>query len=150
MELPDSDLVHRIWSRVRDLRHVHGVPEEAMSNLARESWRDKAFHAGRGRRFRAVWRRGVDATRLRAYQLIRYAAKGWGGRQMVNCIWIGPYVASPDKPPSSARSPSADDLFGKIDTRDLTKARQGCLSGPSAVARWTVRPVNSFRVIPAS
>ena len=29
-ELPDSDLVRRIWNSVRNLRDVHGVSEEAM------------------------------------------------------------------------------------------------------------------------
>ena len=38
-ELPDSDLVRRIWNSIRDLRDVHGVPEEAMANVVPESWR---------------------------------------------------------------------------------------------------------------
>ena len=45
-ELPDSDLAWRIWNSVRDLRDVHGVPEEAMTNIVPESWRDRAFIAG--------------------------------------------------------------------------------------------------------
>ena len=45
-ELPDSDLVRRIWNSVRDLRDVHGVSEEAMANVVPESWRDRAFRAG--------------------------------------------------------------------------------------------------------
>ena len=36
-ELPDSDLVRRIWNSVRDLRDVHGVSEEAMANIVPES-----------------------------------------------------------------------------------------------------------------
>ena len=32
-ELPDSDLVRRIWNSVRGLRDVHGVSEEAMANI---------------------------------------------------------------------------------------------------------------------
>ena len=32
-ELPNSDLVRRIWSSVRDLRGIHGVSEEAMVNV---------------------------------------------------------------------------------------------------------------------
>ena len=36
-ELPDSDLVWRIWNSVRDLRDVHGVSEEAISNIVPES-----------------------------------------------------------------------------------------------------------------
>ena len=44
--LPDSDLVRRIWSSVRDLRDVHGVSEEAMSNIVKERWRDRAFRRG--------------------------------------------------------------------------------------------------------
>ena len=34
---PDSDLVHRIWRSVRDLRDVQGVSEEAMANVLTES-----------------------------------------------------------------------------------------------------------------
>ena len=34
---PDSDLVRRIWSSVRDLRDVHGISEEAMENIVPES-----------------------------------------------------------------------------------------------------------------
>ena len=45
-EMPDSDLVRRIWNSVRDLRDVHGVSEEAMANIVPESWRDRAFRAG--------------------------------------------------------------------------------------------------------
>ena len=45
-ELLDSDLVQRIWNSVRDLRDVHGVSEEAMTNVVPESWRDRAFRAG--------------------------------------------------------------------------------------------------------
>ena len=36
-ELPDSDLVRRIWNNVRNLRNVHGVAEEAMANTVPES-----------------------------------------------------------------------------------------------------------------
>ena len=36
-ELPDSDLVRRIWKSVRDLRDVHGVSEEAMANIVPEA-----------------------------------------------------------------------------------------------------------------
>ena len=42
-ELPDSDLVLRIWSSVRGLRDVHGVSKEAMANIVPESWRGRAF-----------------------------------------------------------------------------------------------------------
>ena len=45
-ELPDSDLVRRIWNSVRDLRDVHWVSKEAMANIVPESWRDRAFRAG--------------------------------------------------------------------------------------------------------
>ena len=41
--LPDLNLVHRIWRSVRDLRDVHGVSEEALTNIVPESWRDRAF-----------------------------------------------------------------------------------------------------------
>ena len=44
--LPDSDLVRRMRKSVRDLRDVHGVSEEAMANIAPESWRDRVFRAG--------------------------------------------------------------------------------------------------------
>ena len=36
-ELPNSDLVRRIWSSVMDLRDIHGVSEEAMANMVPES-----------------------------------------------------------------------------------------------------------------
>eukprot|EP00904_Undaria_pinnatifida_P011356 jgi/Undpi1/7350/HiC_scaffold_22.g09823.m1 len=45
-ELPDSDLVRRTWNSVRNLRDVHGVSEEAMTNIVPEVWRDRAFRAG--------------------------------------------------------------------------------------------------------
>ena len=45
-ELPDSDVVRRIWNGVRDLRVAHGVSEEAIANIVPESWRDRAFRAG--------------------------------------------------------------------------------------------------------
>eukprot|EP00904_Undaria_pinnatifida_P003430 jgi/Undpi1/13088/HiC_scaffold_8.g02750.m1 len=35
--LPDSDLVWRIWNSVRDLRDAHGVSEEAMANILPET-----------------------------------------------------------------------------------------------------------------
>ena len=52
-ELPDSDLVRRIWNSIRDLRDVHGVPEEAMANIVPGS---------------------VAGTRCRIYQLQQSAA----------------------------------------------------------------------------
>ena len=42
-ELPDSDLVRRIWDNIRDLRDVHGVSQEGMANVVPESWRARAF-----------------------------------------------------------------------------------------------------------
>ena len=45
-ELPDSDLVRRTWNSVRNLRDVHGVSEEAMTNIVPEVSRDRAFRAG--------------------------------------------------------------------------------------------------------
>eukprot|EP00904_Undaria_pinnatifida_P007452 jgi/Undpi1/3837/HiC_scaffold_16.g07206.m1 len=36
-ELPESDLVRRIWNSTRDLRDVHGVSEEAMANIVRKA-----------------------------------------------------------------------------------------------------------------
>ena len=45
-ELPHSDLVRRIRRNIKDLHDVHGVSEESMANVVRESWRDKAFRAG--------------------------------------------------------------------------------------------------------
>ena len=35
-ELPNSDLVRRIWSSVRDLRDIHGASAEAMTNVVPE------------------------------------------------------------------------------------------------------------------
>ena len=42
-ELPNSDLVRRIWNSVRDLRDIHGVSEEAMANVVPESCRNRAL-----------------------------------------------------------------------------------------------------------
>ena len=36
-ELPDSDLVRRIWNSTRDLRDVHGVSEEAIRTSCRKA-----------------------------------------------------------------------------------------------------------------
>ena len=56
-ELPNSDLVCRICSSVRDLRDIHGVSEEAMANVAPESWRNRAFRANEER---ASWQSDAE------------------------------------------------------------------------------------------
>ena len=68
-ELPDSDLVRRIWHCVRDLRDVHGVSEESMANIVLESWRDRAFRARKQGVSAAISCRHVACTRCRSYQL---------------------------------------------------------------------------------
>ena len=48
-ELPNSDLVRRIWSSVKGLRGIHGVSEEAMANVVPKSWRNRGFRANEER-----------------------------------------------------------------------------------------------------
>ena len=56
-ELPNSDLVRRIWSSDRDLRDIHGVSEEAMAKVVPESWRNREF---RENEERASWQPDVE------------------------------------------------------------------------------------------
>ena len=56
-ELPNSDLVRRIWSSVRDRRGIHRVSEEAMAEVVPESWRNRAFRANEER---ASWQSDVE------------------------------------------------------------------------------------------
>ena len=56
-ELPNSDLVRRIWSSDRDLRDIHGVSEEAMAKVVPESWRNREF---RENEERASWQSDVE------------------------------------------------------------------------------------------
>ena len=42
-ELPDPDLVRRIWNMVRDLRDVRGVSKKAMADIVPENPAGQSF-----------------------------------------------------------------------------------------------------------
>ena len=149
-ELPNSDLVRRIWSSVRDLRDVHGVSEEGMANVVPGSWRNRASRANE-----------EEASGLSVMEVLpahdgetisSHKVQHIQAGQQVNRVRFQRYVASLDQLPEVAGPSGWKDLFGGIETslRDLAKTRQRNLSGPGAVACSRARPVDPARIIPAS
>ena len=68
--IPDSDLVRRCWRSVNVLRDMQEVSEEAMANIAPESWRDRRGLPSRGQWcLRAVAYGKVVSTRRRKGKL---------------------------------------------------------------------------------
>ena len=146
-ELPDSDLVRRIWNSVRDLRDVHGVSEQAMVNIVPESWRDRAFRAGE----QGASRQSV-ADVLPAYdaETIRFSKVQHRLGKLVNRVHYGRYVYSPDQLPETRPQRDTSESQDEKETRDLAKARQRGQSGSGATTFLRARPVDSARTIPAS
>ena len=95
-ELPNSDLVRRIWSSGRALRDIHGVLGEAMANVVPESWPNRAFRA---KEERASWPSDVEV--LPAYDgetISSHKAQHKLGQQ-VNRVRCQRYVDSLDQLP---------------------------------------------------
>ena len=146
-ELPNSDLVCRICSSVRDLRDIHGVSEEAMANVAPESWRNRAFRVNEER---TSWQSDVEVLPAHDGETIG-SHKAWHKlRQQVNRVRYQRYVASLDQLREEAGPSDSNDVFGRIEIRDLAKARHRSLLGPGAVACLRARPVDPARIMPAS
>ena len=110
MELPNSDLVRRICSSVRDLRDIHGVSEEAMANVVPGSWRNRAFRANE---------KGVsgqsDVEVLPAHDgetISSHKAQHKLGKQ-VNRVRYQLYIVSLDQLPEEARPSGSNDVFGE-------------------------------------
>ena len=146
-ELPDSDLVRRIWNSIRDLRDVHGVSEEAMANIVPESWRDRAFREGeQGASGQSI----ADALPAHDAETISPSKAQHRLGKLVNRVHYERYVSSLDQFPETRPQRDTSESQGEKETRDLAKARQRSRSGSRATASLRARPVNSARTIPAS
>ena len=146
-ELPDYDLVRRIWHNVRDLHDVHGVSEEAMASIVPESLRDIPFRAGNqdtsGQPVEEVLP-AHDAETISSGKAQHRLGK------LTNRVRYDRYLASIDELPETRRQQGTGDLQGEKETRGLAKARQRSQSGPGATTFLRARPVNSARTVPAS
>ena len=92
-ELPNSDLVRRIWSSVRDLRDIHGVSEEAMANVVPESWWNRAFPANEER---VSWQSDVEVLPAHDGETISSHKAQHKLERQVNRVRYQRYVASLD------------------------------------------------------
>ena len=146
-ELPDSDLVRRIWNSVRDLRNVHEVSEETMANIVPESWRDRAFRAGeQGASGQSV----ADVLPAHDAETISSSKAQQRLGKLVNRVRCERHVSSLDQLPETRPQRDTGESQGEAETRDLAKARQRSQSGSRATAFLRARPVDSARTIPAS
>ena len=146
-ELPDCDLVRRIWNSVRDLRDVHGASEEAMANIVPESWRDRAFRAGEqgaSEQSIADVLPAHDAENISSSKAQRRLGK------LVNRVRYEMNVSSPDQLPETRPQRDTSKSQGEKETRDLARARQRSQSGSGATAFLRARPEDAARTIPAS
>ena len=146
-ELPDSDLVRRIWDNVRDLRDVHGVSEEVMANIVPESWRDRAFRAAEQG---ASWQSVADVLSAHDAETITSSKAQHGLGKLVNRVHYERYVPSLDQLPETRSQQDTIESQGEKETRDLAEARQRSQSRSGAAAFPRARPVDSARTIPAS
>ena len=131
-ELPDSDLVRRIWNSVRDLRDVRGVSEEVMANIVPESWRNRAFRSGeQGASGQSV--AGVlpahDAKTISSSE-----AQHRLGKLVLHRVHYDKYVSSLDQLPETRPQRDTSESQGEKETQDLAKARQRGQSGSGATA----------------
>ena len=108
-ELPNSDLVRRIWSSVRDLRDIHGVSEEAMANVVPESWRNRSFHANEEI---YSWQSDVEVLPACDGETISSHKVQHKLGQQVNRLRYQRYVASLDQLPEEAGPSGSNDVFG--------------------------------------
>ena len=95
-ELPDSDLVRRIWNSIRGLRDAHGVSEEAMANIVLEGWRDKSF---RGVEQEVSGRPVAEVLPAHHVESISSSKAQHGLGKLVNRVCHERYVASLDQLP---------------------------------------------------
>ena len=145
-ELPDSDLVRRIWNSVRDLRDVHGVLEEAMANMVPKSWRGRAFRAGeQGASEQSV----ADVLPAHEAETISSSKAQHRLGKLGTRVRYERYASSLDQLPETRPQRDTGDSQGEKETRDLAKARQRSQSGSGATAFLRGRPVDSGRTIPA-
>ena len=143
--LPDSDLVRRMRKSVRDLRDVHGVSEEAMANIAPESWRDRVFRAGQ----QGASRQSIaDILPAHDAESTRPNKAQYRSGKLVNRVRYDRYVASLEQLPETSPPRGTGDPHGEKETRGFANARQRSQSGPGATAFLRVRLVDSSRVIP--
>ena len=115
-ELPNSDLACRIWSSVRDFRDIHGVSEETMANVVPESWRNRAF---RTNELRASWQSDVEMSSHDGETISSHKAQHKLGQQVNG---TNGYVASLDQFSEEAGPSGSNDVFGRIEIRDLSQA----------------------------
>ena len=129
--LPDSDLVRRIWSSVRDLRDVHGVSEEAMSNIVKERWRDRAFRRGEqdtsGQSMAEVLPAHDAETTSSSKAQYRLG-------KPVNRVRYHRFAAYLEQLPETPPPRGTGDPNGEKEMRGFAKARQRSQSGPGATA----------------
>ena len=146
-ELPDCDLVRRIWNSVRDLRDVHGVSEEATANIVPESWRDRAFRA---REQGASGQSATDVLPTHDAEPISSSKEQNRLGKLVNRVRYERYVVSLDQLPETRPQRETGNYRGEKETRGLAKARQRSQSGSGATAFLRARHVDSARITPAS
>ena len=147
MGLPDSDLVRRTWNSVRDLRDVHGASEEAMADIAPESWRDKVFRAGeQGASGQSI----ADILSAHDAESTSPNKAQYRLGKLEKRVRHDRYVAALQELPEMSPPRGTGDQHGEKETRCFTKAQQRSQSGPGATAFLRARPIDSSRVIPAS
>ena len=119
-ELPDSDLVRRIWKSIRDVRDEHGVSEEAMATIAPESWRDRAFRAGEQS---ASGQSIAEVLPAHDAETTTSSKAHYGLGKLVNRVRFDRYVASLEQlPETNPPRGTVDPLVEE--TRGFAKARQ--------------------------
>ena len=146
-ELLNSGLVRRIRSRVRDHRDINGYRTRQWRTLVPESWRNRAFRANEER---ASGQSVVEVLPAHDGETISSHKAQHKLEQQMNQVRYQRYVASLDQLPEEAGPSGSNDVFGGIETIDLTTARQRSLSGRGAVACLMARPEDSARIMPAS
>ena len=118
-----------------------------MANIAPESWRDRAYRPGEqdssGQSIAEVLPAHDAETTTSSKAQYRLG-------KLVHRVRYDRYVASLEQLPETTSPRGTGDPNGEKETRGSAKARKRSQSGPCATAFLRARPVDSFRVIPAS
>ena len=121
-ELPNSDLVRRIWSSIRDLCNTHGVSEEALANVVPESFRTRPYRAnetGESRESDVEVLPAQDAETGSPHK-----AQHTVGQQ-VNRARYQRHVASLHQLPKTADPSGSNDVFGGTKPEILPRLSNG-------------------------
>ena len=142
--LPESELVTRIWQRLRGLRDGGGATEEEMGDVGPRGWKDRGFRredlGASGNSDRDVLA-AHDAETINSHKAHKKLGK------QVNRVHYDRNVTSLDELPIRARPPEEVGPFWKIETHEYAKARQLGRSGLGAAARgrWMLHALYQSR-----